>query len=99
MMRTLHSFLSAVAGWVVGVMAFALRGPYYSMYSIRQYLQGLLLLSFYVGIVVFPIWLFLLWPLSLFIPTRSVLWRPWLCISSGAIAATLLLAVPVLWLL
>ena len=44
------------------------------------------------------VWLLLLWPLYVLVPTRSVLWQPLVCIPAGAFAGGLLYVLLV-WLI
>ena len=43
------------------------------------------------GVAIFVTWLFLLWPLYVLVPFRSLLWRPLICVPVGAICGGLLL--------
>ena len=92
----LRSFLSAKAGWFVGVLALVIHAHADFAFT-RSYFRGIAALASWVGIVIFPVWLIALLPLYLLIPRRSVLWRPWLCAACGAIAGAVILFVLAWW--
>ena len=46
--------------------------------------------ALYSAPVIFVVWLVVLWPLYVCVPTRSVLWHPSLCIGGGCIAGVAL---------
>jgi hypothetical protein len=93
------SLLSAVAGWLAGVVAFPLAEfikPSYALNGIPQRLPLVDLLgsavvaAIYSAPAILAVWLLLLWPLYRIVPIKSVLWRPAICISCGAVAGAVL---------
>jgi hypothetical protein len=90
----LRSFLSALAGWVSAIVALPVAG-FLNARTIDVLSWDIILVSASYGAVfVFPVWLFVLWPLYGRVPFRSVLWRPYVCIPCGAIAGGLLIWLP-----
>ena len=84
-----QSFLSALAGWIVGVLVFGIVADRFSQRS------GDVLGACWVGAVcsapiLLLLWLTVLWPLYTRVPIRSMLWRPWVCVPAGALAGALL---------
>jgi len=45
------------------------------------------------GVLIFVVWLFILLPLYLFVPLRSIFWRSPVCTICGAISGTLFMAI------
>jgi hypothetical protein len=83
-----RSLISAAVGWLAGIAVFTL----HFLVSVgRSSLGGIPSLAAISGVAIFLIWLFLLWPLYTFVPFRSALWRPLVCVSCGAVAAGVLL--------
>jgi hypothetical protein len=88
------SLLSALAGWLAGAIAFPLAEliqPSYMLNGVPQRLPlselfGLpIIAAFYSAPIILLVWLCVLWPMYRLVPRDSLLWRPALCIVSGAL--------------
>jgi hypothetical protein len=89
----IRSFVSAFVGWLAAVVALPVAG--FAGHMIIAYSPQLLRDSLFLATIwILPVWLVLLWPLYVSVPYRSALWRPYICIPSGAIAGAILIAVP-----
>ena len=82
-----NSFLSTLAGWLAGAITFGMvggrlaggDGPGWTLVS-----------ALYSAPFVLVVWLVCLWPLYVFVPSRSFAWRPLICVPAGALAGALL---------
>ena len=84
-----YSFLSALVGWVAGIVAMVICS---GILFHGDAFAFALLIGFFSGPVVLLAWLFLLWPLYALVPQLSVFRRPVVCVACGVAAGTLLAA-------
>jgi hypothetical protein len=81
----IRSFISALAGWIAALVALPVAG--FAGHMMIRYSPELLRDSLCLATLwILPVWLLLLWPLYVSVPSRSVLWRPYICISCGMLA-------------
>lgn len=93
------SLLSAIAGWVAGIIASPLAEfiqPSYALNGVPQHLAlvdlfaSAMVAAIYSSPAILAVWLLLLWPLYRIVPIKSILWRPAVCISCGAVVGAVL---------
>ncbi|HWY51643.1 MAG TPA: hypothetical protein VNW72_09185 [Chthoniobacterales bacterium] len=92
--QILGTFMAVFAGWLAAVVFVALEmvvylivDPHTKPRAVYWYPMGFgIVMSFWI----IPVWLVVLIPLYLFVPTSSVLWRKSVCAACGAIAGIIL---------
>src|SRR6266567_5993218 len=97
--QILGSFIAALSGWVAGTACSGLLFAAYGAYESRHFSSDTLvaaswLFAFYIAFFIVPVWLFVLVPLYIFVPSSSRLWRWSMCTALGAAAGVFIIAVP-----
>ena len=90
--RVRLSFFSSLAGWSVGMVLLASAAliPSKKTVDFADFLGYLLLASVCTYICVMVVWFFVLLPLSLFVPARSFLWKPWILTILGVLSGPII---------
>ena len=89
--RILGSFLAAAVGWIPPVLLLVIIGLIDWRHTSVTGWGGTIAFALIFGKFVFGTWLFVLLPLYLFVPLRSVLWRWPVCTACGAVCGALIL--------
>jgi hypothetical protein len=88
--RILGSFLAAFVGYTPPVLLLAIVGLLDRRHMNAYGWRSEFAFVFIFGKYVFSIWLFVLLPLYLLVPLRSVLWRWPVCTACGAVSGALI---------
>lgn len=83
----MHSFISALAGWAVGVVAVVIFSGILLNGNAPSFA---LIVGLFSAPVILLVWLILLWPLYGLVPRSSILWQPSVCVVCGVVAGGLL---------
>jgi MFS family permease len=92
--RVLGSVVATLSGWIAGWIALVLLGGYGSdfFHHWRALSLGEALGFFaFMAIWIVPVWAVVLVPLYLFVPRKSFLWKPFVCVPLGSLAGYLVM--------
>lgn len=95
--RILLSFLSVLAGWAAFLVCCFIQVLIRPVYGWDSPLVVTYLMGMGSGIVLLAVWLIVLVPFALFVPSRSVLWKPGILALLGAFAGPIIVALELLY--
>ncbi|HVF72940.1 MAG TPA: hypothetical protein VM940_15160 [Chthoniobacterales bacterium] len=95
--QVLGTSVAVVAGWLVALLYVEVSGiiqllqqPHYIVPE--ALLIGPIMAGVFMGYFIIPVWIFVLIPLYLFIPSSNSLWRWPICTACGALAGITIIA-------
>lgn len=97
MKTLLGSFVAVCAGWLAGVLCVEVFSLAQALLGrvppdVRTFLLGPLAIGLLLWAFILPVWLLVLIPLYVLVPTTSLLWRAPLCTACGSGAGLLIVA-------
>jgi len=88
--QLLGTFIALIGGWFAGVVCIVIIAVTGIGGDQRGAVVGASLMeAVFLWVYLIPVWIIALIPLYLAIPRTSLLWRPYICISFGALAGLL----------
>ena len=88
--RVLGSVVATLSGWIVLVLLGGYGSDFFHHWRALSVRDSLGFFAF-MAIWIVPVWAVLLVPLYLFVPRKSFLWKPLVCVPLGALAGYLVM--------